>query len=68
MATDFERFQADAKANGFDPKIIADTSGNKRAHRAYIALKLFQIEEHMRRLAEGMAQAAVIGEGSEGIG
>ncbi len=64
MATDRERMKDDAKANGFDAEAIDDTGIGDRDQLAYIALKLFQIEEHLRRIAD----AAVIGSDSEGIG
>ncbi len=65
MATDRERMKSDAKAHGFDPDAVDDTGGvGDRDQLAYIALKLFQIEGHMRRIAD----AAVIGSDSEGVG
>ena len=46
MATDYERMKDDVKAHGIDERTVTDS---------YIALKLFQIEEHMRRIADTMA-------------
>ncbi len=56
MATERERMAEDIKANGFDHKAILASIHVDAAHeqRAYIALKLFQIEEHLRRLADAM--------------
>jgi hypothetical protein len=59
MAIDRERMADDITDNGFNPK-----SFGEHDQRSYIALKLFQIEEHLRRIAD----AAVIGSDSEGIG
>ena len=51
MATDRERMLDDAEANGFNRRAVLDGGGNDYAQRAYMALKLFQIEEHLRRIA-----------------
>lgn len=65
MTTDSERLADDIKANGFDPKTILTSThiDDTHAQRAYIALKLFQIEQHMRRIADTMARSA---DGAEG--
>ena len=52
MATERERMLDDAETNGFDEGAIVDSGNNDRAQRAYIALKLFQIERHLRRMAD----------------
>jgi hypothetical protein len=59
MATDRERMANDASNNGFNPKSFWEYD-----QRSYIALKLFQIEEHLRRIAN----MAVIASDEEGIG
>jgi hypothetical protein len=51
MATDYERFLQDIKDGGFDGKSVEDIGQGERAQRAYIAFKLFQIEEHLRHAA-----------------
>ena len=59
MATDRERMVDDIRDSGFNPK-----SFGEHDQRAYIAFKLFQIEAHLRHIAD----AAVIGSDAEGIG
>jgi hypothetical protein len=59
MATDRERMADDIRDSGFNPK-----SFGEHEQRGYIAFKLFQIEQHLRHIAD----AAVIGSDAEGIG
>ena len=56
--TTVESMQADAAANGFDAKAVSDRTTNDRAQSAYIALKLFQIEENTKRIAAATEFAA----------
>ena len=58
MATDRERMADDIRENGFNAK-----SFGEHDQRVYIAFKLFQIEEHLRRIAD----ISIVGSDSEGI-
>jgi hypothetical protein len=50
---------ADAARLGFSrPGAVTDSTDNDRAQRAYIALKLFQIERNTRRIADAVEAAA----------
>jgi hypothetical protein len=68
MATDRERMAEDAQANGFDRHIFADTSKGDHAQRAYMAVKLFQIERHLRRLSAAAELSLVDDDESSGCG
>jgi hypothetical protein len=67
MATDRERMAEDAQVNGFDQHIFTDTSTGDRAQRAYMAVKLFQIERHLRRLSAA-AELGLVDDESSGCG
>ena len=66
MATDRERLAEDAQANGFDQHIFTDTSTGDQ--RAYMAVKLFQIERHLRRLSAAAELSLVDDDESSGCG
>ena len=59
METDYERMADDIRDNGFNAKNFGEHD-----QRSYIAFKLFQIEEHLRRIAD----ISIIGSDGEGIG
>jgi hypothetical protein len=58
MATEYERFLEDINSSGFGNKNVQDTGDGARAQRAYIAFKLFQIEEHLGRAGESAGTGA----------
>lgn len=58
MTTTLEAMQSDAAANGFDARAVSDRVTNDRAQLAYIALKLFQIEQNTKRIADATEAAA----------
>ena len=68
MATDCERMAEDAQANGFDRHVFTDTSTGDRTQRAYIAVKLFQIERHLPRLSAAAELSRVDDDQSSGCG